>query len=477
MIQPYKNARAREEMCWLLDERRALHESFLEIELTDVDDTMNVWASNDLVTGLLARGLGEALCWENKIIRWKPSGTKQWIVRVLRTVCPDDPEVALLGLCAWRDWLMEYGAAPAGSLGGSGMSLLKATLKEPLWTSAGDPPPITFTLGGRQVIGPRGAPAEFHGPLRHWDMQAAYARTLGNLRYGGWWRRIEDLRLAERLARKGPQRMMFIRARVRLPDQEWAPEIGPLPARPRSEPRSVQTIIDPVKYPTGRTLQGIWTWNELQTCENHGGQILRVLDAWHHFAREDSYPFKPWLAAVLSGRQELEGFAGTLAKATGNATWGQFAIRKNARRTTMRVEIHNGRRRRIVRSRPIRGGNPSQRAFELAEYVCAKVRCELYRGMMQADDELVSAHTDGLWLLGSTYVQGWRSKDAAVRMRLIGPQEMAYTRPDGSEVYVVSGVPVKTAEPFFEDEWTKLAGPRPFALREEDRRSRVPTYH
>lgn len=479
MIKPYKNPRPVPEVAWLLDAETVLHESGLELNLSDATQQkeIQVWASIDLITRLLSSGTGEALSWDNKPIRWSPVvGANEFPVRVLRLVTPSDADKALHGLMLWRDWLADYGAAPAGSLGGSGMSLLKATLKAPLWTSAGEPPPIHFTLGGRQEVGTYGAPSMFTGRLRHWDMQAAYARTLGNLRYGGWWRRLEGRELINRLS-KGTQRMMFVRAKVRIPEQSWADWLGPLPERPRTQPDPLTSFLCPVAYPTGRDMQGVWTAAELRQAEAWGCKTLRVLEAWMHFAKPDSYPFAPWLEAVETGRR-MGGFAAVLAKATGNATWGQFAISRQARKTAVHVvHLVNGTRRRIIRTIPNPQGNPSQKAPDLAEYVTGKVRAELYRGMMQADEDLLTAHTDGLWLAGTTYVQGWRSKDEAAVMRLITPQNYAYRRiDDDSDTYVVAGIPVKSAGDFFEDEWERLTEVRPYALRPEDRRSRVSSH-
>ncbi len=459
-------------MAWLLNADTVLHESMQELDLNFAadDPKIQVWASIDAVTRLLTRGVGESLTWDSKPIRWSPViGGDAFPVRVLRLVTPSDPETAIHGLTAWRDWLGEYGAAPAGSLGGSGMSLLKATLTAPLWTTAGDAPPIRFTIGGRQEVGPVGSPSEITGPLRHWDMQAAYARTLGRLRYGGWWRRLDDRRLIERLS-QSPQRMIFVRARIRVPEQSWAPHLGPLPERPRTQPNPMYALLSPVPYPTGRDIQGVWTTNELRQAQAWGCRILRVLEAWFHFAKPDAFPFEPWLAAVESGRR-MGGFAAVLAKSTGNATWGQFAINRHSKRAAVSVVLENGRRRRILRELPFKGGgNPSQKAPDLAEYVTGKVRSELYRGMMQAGEDLITAHTDGLWLSGPTYVQGWRSKDAAQSMRLITPQTFSYRRPSENEDrYVVAGIPVQSAAGFFEDEWATFSQGRPFAIRPEDR--------
>lgn len=180
------------------------------------------------------------------------------------------------------------------------------------------------------------------------------------------------------------------------------------------------------------------------------------------------YPFAPWYAAVLEGRR-LAGFAGVLAKAAGNATWGMLSLRKAGRRTAMRREVGaGGRSRRLVRVLPVKGGNPSQRAPDLAETITGRVRAQLYEGMLAAGPGLICAHTDGLWCFGAPPLAGgWRRKAEAVALRLVNPQNLAYVKPDDSEVYVVAGISSKYSGPWFEDQWRRLQeerSGRPYAL-------------
>lgn len=468
VISPYKNPRPRPRVAWMLDATTCLTEELDVVSIEHCD--AYVWGDFELVMDLLAKGTGEALCWDNRPIRWSPMvGVPSWPVRVLQVSIPKKPEECVEGLMTWRDWLCSYGAAPAGSLGGSGMSLLKATLDAPLWTRIGEPPPIRFTIGGRQELGPRGAPLVINAPLKQWDIQAAYASTLGHLNYGGYWKAV-DSRYPFRFDANN-ETMMFVRAKVRIPEQPWAPLLGPLPERPRKERDYLMSQLQPVSYPTGCEMQGTWTWQELAQAESAGCTILRVLEGWVHCATIEQKPFLPWWHAVEQGRL-LGGFAGMLAKASGNATWGQFAIRRG-RRSVVRV-VHNGTPKRVVRALPLKGGgNPSQRAPDLAEFVSALVRAELHRGMMEAERSLVSAHTDGLWMVDDGSITGWRPKEEATTMRLVNPQNLSYVRPDESDVrYVVAGVRSRAAGPFFEEQWSDLErkhGGRPHALRPADR--------
>ena len=354
----------------------------------------------------------------------------------------------------WRDWLADYGASPLGSLGSSGFSLLKATLRGPLWTGVGDRPPVRFTLGGRQELGPAGRGA-FEGRLEHLDLPAAYARTLGSLRYGGWWRKVDVGYPWERAHARGA--LVFLRARVKVPE---GLVFGPLPRRPRRQPRVLSwhslelALADeaPFEYPRGTTLQGCWTWDELRAALDAGAELRAILDVWVHVAEEHSLPFWPWWQAVEHGRR-MRGFAGLLAKATGNATWGQFAIRRDGSRDV----ISYTRRADAVRIRkrplPVHGSRPG--APDLAEQLTGKVRAELFSFMVAAGESLLSAHTDGAWTRHLGFrPAGWRLDDRAVRLELLGPQELRYWRPGAEEPsYTVSGVPERLAPESFERQW------------------------
>lgn len=464
MINPYKKPRPRPQLAWLLNQREALTESHDQVPIGKTDH--QIWSDFETISELLTQGHGQALCWDNRPIRWTPNRDRiiSWPVRVMQIPAPE-PGTALKGLSEWRDWLCSYGAAPAGSLGGSGLSLLKARLEEPLWTRAGNPPPIEFVIGGRQETGPRAdPPCIWEGPIYHWDMQAAYAKTLGHLNYGGWWRRANSNYPFDLDAKNGV--MVFVRARVRVPDLPF----GPLPRRPRKFRDAILSQLLPLQFPTNAIVQGVWTWDEIQAAREVGCGI-KILEGWYHEARIDQRPFFRWWEAIEEGRK-MDGFAGVLAKATGNSTWGQFAIRPDGQRAILRISRLTGRPRRIVRPLP-GGGNPSQRAPDLGEYICGRIRAQLFRAMMIAGDKLICAHTDGLWLHGDTTIPDWRRKREAIRLRLIGPQDLAY-RPPGAakDEYLLSGIHSSQAEDFFEEHWRELeikAQGRRRALRPRDR--------
>lgn len=460
MIVPYKSPRRRPQVAWLISHEAALHEDGGLYRLDQLEG-VQVWAGFELVNDLLRDCHGEAVCWDGKPIRWSAvPGSGAFNVRVLHLSYPENPEPAIAGLASWRDWLCAAGAAPAGSLGGSGISLVKATLEAPLWTGVGELPPVRFVLGGRQELGPNGAPAVFDGPLVHLDMRAAYAQTLGGLRYGGRWMKVGAAGYPLSLDQNG--KLLFVRAQVEIPELD----LGPLPERPRSERNLFVALLNPVVYPAGRTLQGTWTLEELEQAERAGCRIKRVLDIWVHTPGIYEYPFGPWWEAVQRGR-ELPGFGGALAKATGNATWGMFAVRRHGRRQIL-ARRREGKRTVREWSQPLpTRGNPSLRAPDLAESITGRVRAELHRGMSLAGDLLVCAHTDGLWAFKGVSVPGWRRKLSATGLRLLNPQAFAWTSKEGVVEYVLAGVPAWRAEDHFERAWEdqeqERAG-RPYAL-------------
>ncbi len=451
MIKPYVKPRPHREMCWLIDHQTVLHESGVELDIADIDKQMSVWSSTDLIMRLLNEGHGEALTWDGAAIRWAPTqGATHWPVSVLRMVVPQDNEQAIDGLQDWRDWLEAYGAGVASSVGGSGFSLLKATLQKPLYTSRGTMPPISYTLGGRQEWGPQTPPHVFTGAVQHWDMQAAYAKTLGELRYGGSWEEIPPYTVP--VVAADPSRMLYVRAKVRIPEAPH-PWLGPLPLRARHEKPAAMSLFVRTLYPTGRDMQGCWTWQELVQAERAGCKLLRIVAAWVHHTPPDMRPFLPWLRAVEHGRG-MTGFASALAKSTGNSTWGQFAVRRDGSRAVLRI-TDNGTRR-LSTPLPMKGGNPSQRAYELAEYICGSIRAKLYAGIVHTGDDLICAHTDGLWGVGPLRVEGWRLKDEATQLRFLDAQVLAYRRYGATDdTYVYAGVKTQEAARQFEADWKR----------------------
>lgn len=459
-VFPYRKRPVPPSMALLCEDGlTALTEDAGVVALTELPEGYRVWGSWDRVTELWGDGLGEALCWQARPVRWRPwqSEGPVWRdqpndVRVLRVQFPEEDDRALEGLVRWRDWLGQKGAAPAGSLGSSAFSLLRATLRKPLWTSVGNVPPIPYIMGGRQeLVSAMGR----YEPARHYDLPAAYAQALGQLRYGGAWATVGGSYPYAMVARRGV--LCFVRARVRVP--KGLP-LGPLCTRPKRPPKGTDALLSfsMGRYPTGKVVQGIWTWEEVEVASEAGCKV-KVLDVWVLSSGTGVYPFKPWWEEIQEGRG-LPGFAGLLGKATGNALWGQFCITPTgAERTVQHWTGTRHQPKRWKRTVPLSGSSPHY-APDLAETLTGRVRADLYRCMMAAGDPLLCAHTDGIWTQGEvdTVPEEWRAKEKVARLDLITPQFMRYYRhPGGHPEYVVAGAPDTLAPALFERVWGSLA--------------------
>src|SRR5947209_5997890 len=83
--------------------------------------------------------------------------------------------------------------------------------------------------------------------------------------------------------------------------------------------RGSAAALVPINFPHSLALQGIWTWQEIEAALAVGCKLTRVIDVYLHVGPEDKrFPFTRWWANVQIGRG-MKGFAGLLAKATGNA--------------------------------------------------------------------------------------------------------------------------------------------------------------
>lgn len=461
-IDPYKLTPVPPVVALLRPDSTALTEHGELCPLEGLPKGVRVYGSWDQVDELLRAGVGETYCWDGEPIRWRhrayPEDISGWQrrasdVTVFRLAFPGERE-ALEALILWRDWLGRYGAAPQGSLGSSAMSLLCATLERSLWTARGELPPIRWTLGGRQELAV--APRSTLDGCQHFDLPAAYASVLGQLRYGGVWREVDGVSAGRHSVGWWCEggRPVFARAVVRVPEVRF----GPLPRRPRHAPSRTSWDRDPVLggdsnvvvFPTGARLVGTWTGEELVEAER-AGCAVRVESLWLHVTEDSELgqPFLPWWRAVVEGRA-MPGFASTLAKASANACWGQFCISSGRREV---VTVVNGQRH----VKPIFStGDGMPRSWDLAELVTGRVRARLAGMMRVADGSLVSVHTDGGWLRdGPAPPDGWLVKDTAKRLDILGPQMLRYQRPrgDGGWLHCVSGVPARRAAERFDSIW------------------------
>jgi hypothetical protein len=363
-----------------------------------------------------------------------------------------DNETNLGEIGRWRDWLWRYRAIP-GTMGGASKSLLRATLHRELYCSVQwDAKRLRQSAGGIIRNGPAGQ-GEYVGRMVHWDMPAAYATEIGTMRYGGrWFPEANTTRQwLNHLTRQAVP--VYVRARVYVP--KGLP-YGPLPTRPAKPLRPLMASLYNLsgkRYPVGRSIQGIWTWEEILSAEA-AGCSFRVIEAWKHSAPKQS-PFRFWWTAIQEGR-EMQGLAGLLAKVTGNALWGNFALDPSihGRATITSCDPKKrGRKRWSIRT-------PKPRPFplpaiDLAEIVAGRVRARLYDAMREAGADLVCAHTDGLWARDVELGAGWRPKDSAHRLQLLTPQHLRYwpAAGAGAPSVVYAGVPLEGAQGAFERDW------------------------
>jgi hypothetical protein len=464
IVAPYKRTPRPPSVAVLTSDYVVVDEEGREWAPGTTPKEVRVWVDYDTVRALVNAGHGEALCWNGEEIRWRaaPLDRVGWQTRasdvsVLKLPFPDSTVQTLRGLARWRDWLEGYGASPTGTAGSAAWSLLRARLERTLFTGSGDRPRLVQTMGGRMLVGP-GGQGSYKGNLCHLDLSAAYASTLAGISYGGVWHRRSQLpakfhsRTPDWWALAG--RPCYVHARVRVPKSLL---YGPLIRRPRARMSALQLYVDQlmnVRYPTGETLQGLWTWQEIQAAEDAGCRLLRVDEVWVHLGGWQA--FAPWWAAVEQGRR-LPGFAGLLAKITGNALWGRFCMIPGVGTKTVR-SVRKGR----AQSRPVRtlGGQPP--AHDLAEAVSGQVRARLYDAIVVAGERLVSAHTDGFWADGvgqEELPEGWRLKGRARRLDLIDPQTMRYwPRPadEREPFHVFAGKPPSEAPAAFDEAWAQL---------------------
>lgn len=454
LVRPYVRPPGAPRVAWLTPEGVPVDEAGERLSWARWPASTRLYTSWDTAYRLVRAGHGEALCWNGEEIRWRHGPPadgddeygwrKQWSdAHVIRYPFDESQgAVIVAALGAWRDWLESFGAAPTGSTGSSAWSLLRARLLEPLWTRVGALPPLDFTSGGRIENGERGA-GTYRGELEHLDLPAAYASTLGGLRYGGRWLEVTGDRSPAWWAASGAP--VFVRARVRLPENL---PFGLLLRRP-SHAGYLAGLLES-GYPRGGQITGTWTFEELELAERHGARVV-VLGVWAHRARPSSTPFRSWWQAVEAGRL-MGGLAGQLAKMTGNALHGRLAM--DPRRRGERVVRSKGRRRLVHRRLPSRPAPPADHA--LAETVTGRVRAQLTEAMLAAGDELVCAHTDGLWLEGRFELEGWRNDRRADELELVLPMILRHRWRGGGWRTVFAGVPAGEAEAAFERTWDRL---------------------
>lgn len=460
IVDPYKRPHTRKLIAFVTPEGEYVDEAGEVLNPKRIKRNMRCFCAWETARVLTINGMGESLMWNGEHIRWRPfqhPDELDWYQRpsdayVLRVPMYERPEPNVSELARWRDWLWTYRAIPS-TMGGTSMSLLKARLRRRLWCSVGwDTKDLRQSAGGIIRMGVHG-PGEFRGELVHFDMPAAYATELGSLRYGGHWWVEENFSDAwlDHLTKRGVP--VLVRARVYVP-KKFGKGNGPLPIRPAAplnpiKSRALEALGK--RYPVGKHVQGVWTWEEVKAAKVSGCSV-KIIEAWHHASPKQS-PFASWWAAIQTGR-EMEGLAGTLAKVTGNALWGMFALDPESRG---RRSIHyKPKTKRKVQVRKLEFGSTRIPAIDLAEIVAGRVRARLWEAMQMCGDDLICAHTDGLWTYDRVKLVGeWRAKEHARELQVLTPQHMRWTKPGARPQTMYSGVPYQQAEEKFDKDWSE----------------------
>jgi len=285
---------------------------------------------------------------------------------------------------------------------------------------------------------------KFEGQIIHWDLPAAYASSLGNIRYNGSWE-VRPFSSAIKAYNHGSP--VFCEATVDIPGLPF----GPLPETIRTAGNPVEgALLNRFGYAKDGKIEGLWTLNELFAAEEVGCKITPI-QCWAMLTGEQ--PFLPWWEAIVRGR-ELQGeISRSLAKRVGNALWGMFCTDGNAKTKKVVVHCENGKTktRRLNFRR-----NGQKPGHDLAEAISSKVRAKLYQHVVAANSHLICGHTDGIWVKGNYDVPDeWRIKQRARRIDVIDPQTFRYFIDSQTSYVVMAGIPPKLATEKFEKKWNK----------------------
>jgi hypothetical protein len=330
-----------------------------------------------------------------------------FLIYTTREVFKDNaPEQAFDALVEWAEFLRSQDAGIA-SLTGAPRALWKATLGNKVFKEwSKDIPADRLLLGARQEsIGPGSFPN-----VECWDIQAAYAHTLGNIEIPRSWKEYA----------KGIPDYGFVEATVEIPKMAY----GPLPIRERGA----------IRYPRDSFVEGIWTVSEIQAAQNVGCEVS-IERSWGATGRLVK-PFAGWWEAIKYARTELSPLTRQLFKMSSNTFWGSFAM---AGQTFEYTFGSKGLRRRPI------GGVLKPLAPAISALVSGKVRARLFTEAL-SKWPIISCHTDGVISLtplmyppNGTGPGSWRLKEKAKVIDIVGPQVMRIELQDGTESFKIAG--------------------------------------
>jgi hypothetical protein len=452
-IEPYKRFPKPVELGMLTDTAMIVSERSERPRKT-APPGVQIYADAETVTKLVREGCGELLAWSGQPVKWRRElrDEEGWTDRpddviVLPMRFPVYRQRTMRGLQVWRDWLAAHRAQPGRSLGSSAWSLLRATLRQPVFPMRGEVPPVEWVvLGPRQLLAPWVPDYPTYRNAIHYDLPAAYPTVQATLPYNdsAIWRMTDEPREVERWVdfkrKSGSAEPMLVEATVRIPELP----IGPLPKRPPAE--LMRTLREDdiarcevingravTRYPSGRTLRGIWSHEELEEATCWGCEVEQLHAVWALLSTPGPSPFLPWYDAVLRGRELEVPFARTLAKATAISCWGRMIPNPNNIRFRVRA---SGR----VMLPPRPGVMPQY--WDAAELITAGVRVKALRMMRELGPRLLTFHTDGGFATGGELLPGWEVKHVARKLQLIDQQQFKqWLAGRGKPSYTLAGVP------------------------------------
>lgn len=419
-IEPYRRRPVPRDVAVLQRSGKVTLETGARVQVCNVPARTTIYVSSWVAEDLAREERrGRLLAYNDRYIRYEIDD------RIAHLEDPAD----LGALATLRDFARDKGAAGTSFASIAG-SLLRASLDRPIYTWGGpDPVPLGEVMGGRQHVERKGL---HRMGVVQLDMSAAYARRLGELRYGGWWVRFSPDELGDF------GRETFHHARV------WVPATlanGPLSVRHKA-PHPIHPALArgggwgaERHYPRG-DIQGVWSGVELRAAQDAGCGI-RLIDSWI-CAGHDRTPFARWWSWISEARA-LDGTAGEYGKAIGNTLVGSFMANRSVR---CWIDFAGGgMTKTYLKAQPTPPRH--RRPWDVAELVTSAIRARLYTDVMLGfADRLIGTHTDGAWLTGSEIdpPAGWRVKIRGPGMVYLGPAQYAYRVENGPLVYVFSGV-------------------------------------
>ena len=454
IVAPYKTKAPRHVVGFVMPSGRVVMEDGSRRRIGDLPpnghptrwSSLRLYADHRTIVSRFAmRGHGELDMFGGKWFAWWPDPDHRVIL------LKDDPgsgDDVLAGLVAFRDFLGRRGAS-IGSTGHSARSLLRATLTGPLRVGVGVEGPkgiMPDNVGGRQESY---LPAGYFPAFRHVDLVAAYASTLGRLRYD------PDSEWTEHPGRELPntQAPVIAKARIRFPSGLG---VGPLPRRLRREAGEFDTR----DWPIEGTMTGTYTADELRVAIGAGCDVNVERVWWRTFDRaHELQPFARWWQSIRAARA-LPDYAGHLGKMAGAALWGTFIGNDDLYRVHYTENAPD--RWRVLRRRAI---DTRYIGYDLAELVTSRVRARLYRELIvpaHAAGRLIGVHTDGGLVIDPPprpeLGRDWSTKYAG-RLEYVTPACYRYKTGDEHRwSYVMAGVPDDQAAGTFADRWRWVRG-------------------